>query len=278
VERTSPDVRIVSAIERKPIELDKRLPPWARRSNPIIRRHLGMYWKTILPDAMFLVKIVLIQAGLIAATLPIPFLFDLALPTITASILLLPVAIYMYAQLLLAIGYSTSLNVADEVRNDTFTLLRVTPINVKTILASKIAAAIWRQVENLGLLIIAAALFSLPILISQYASIWPLDQYPILSRLGMVLGLVVSLMRLILEPFMIGALGVMAGATLRIRSSAIVATILMTVFYFLSMNLIRFLKIPLPLHFTIEFILPVALPLLIIWGSLKLAEYSITRG
>ena len=82
VERTSPDVRIVSAIERKPIELDKRLPPWARRSNPIIRRHLGMYWKTILPDAVFLVKIVLVQAGLVAATLPIPFLFDLALPCV----------------------------------------------------------------------------------------------------------------------------------------------------------------------------------------------------
>jgi hypothetical protein len=278
VERTSPDVRIVRAIERKPIELDKRLPRWARRSNPIIRRHLGMYWKTILPDAMFLVKIVLIQAGLVAATLPIPFLFDLALPTITASILLLPVAIYMYVQVLFAIGYATAVNVADEVRHDTFTLLRVTPINVQTILASKIAAAIWRQVENLGLLIIAAALFSLPILISQYASIWPLEQYPILSRLGMVLGLVVSLVRLVLEPFMVGALGVMAGAALRVRSSAVVATSLIAFFYFLSMNLIRFLKIPWPIQFAIEFVLPVALPLLIIWGSLKLAERFITRG
>ena len=278
MERTSPDVRIVSAIERKPIELDKRLPPWARRSNPIIRRHLGMYWKTILPDAVFLVKIVLIQAGLIAATLPIPFLFDLALPTITASILLLPVAIYMYVQVLFAIGYATAVNVADEVRYDTFTLLRVTPINVQTILASKIAAAIWRQVENLGLLIIAAALFSLPILISQYASIWPLEQYPILSRLGMVLGLVVSLLRLVLEPFMVGALGVMTGAALRVRSSAVVATSIIAFFYFISMNLIRFLKIPWPIQFAIEFVLPVVLPLLIIWGSLKLAERFVTRG
>jgi hypothetical protein len=276
VERTSADVRIVSAIERKPIELDKRLPLWARRSNPIIRRHLGLYWKTILPDVSFLVKIVLIQAGLIAASLPIPFLFDLALPTITASILLLPVAIYMYVQVLFAIGYAAAVNVADEVRNDTFTLLRVTPINVQTILASKIAAAIWRQVENLGLLIIAAALFSMPILISQYASIWPLDENPILSRVGMVLGLVVSLARLILEPFMIGALGVIAGAALRVRSSAVVATAVMAFFYFMAMNLIRFLKLPWPLQFSIEFVLPVALPLLIIWGSLKLAERFIT--
>ena len=128
VERTSPDVRIVRAVEYRPVELDARLPAWARRSNPIIRRQLGLYWKTILPETGFLVKIVLAQAGLIAATLPLPFIFDLALPTITASILLFPVAVYMYIQLMFAIGYATSINMADEVRNDTFTLLRATPL------------------------------------------------------------------------------------------------------------------------------------------------------
>jgi hypothetical protein len=278
VERTSPDVRIVSSIERKPIELDKSLPGWARRSNPIIRRHLGMYWKTILPDTGFLVKVVLVQAGLIVATLPLPFLFDLALPTITASILLLPVAIFMYVQLLFAVGYAAACNVADEVRNDTFTLLRATPITLQSILASKIAAAIWRQVENLGLLIIAAALFSLPILISQYATIWPLDEHPILSRTGMVLGLIVSLLRLVLEPFMIGALGVMCGAALRVRSSAVVATSLIAFFYFITTNMLRFLKIPWPLQFLVEFVVPVAVPLLLIWASFKLAEYFLTRS
>jgi hypothetical protein len=278
VERTSPDVRIVRAIERQPIELDKRLPLWARRSNPIIRRHLGMYWKTILPETGFLVKIVAAQAVLIAATLPLPFLFDLALPTITASILLFPIAIYMYIQMMFAIGYASAVSVADEVHNDTFTLLRTTPMTLESILASKIAAAIWRQVENLTLLIVAAALFSLPILISQYATVWPLDEFPVLSRIGMVLGLVVSLVRLMLEPFMIGALGVMAGAALRVRSSAVIATLIMGLFYFLFINLIRVLPVPWPLQFAFEFVLPVALPLLLIWIALKSANYFLTRG
>jgi len=278
VERTSPDVRIVRALERQPVELDKRLPPWARRSNPIIRRHLGLYWKTILPETGFLVRIVLIQAVLIAATLPLPFLFDLALPTITASILLFPIAIYMYVQLLFAIGYASAGSMADEVRNDTFTLLRTTPLTLESILASKIAAAIWRQVENLTLLIVAAALFSLPILISQYATIWPLDEYPVLSRMGMVLGLIVSLLRLMLEPFMIGALGVMAGAALRVRSSAVVATALMGFFYFLFLNLLRFMRLPWPLQFVVEFVFPLVAPLLLIWVGLRLAKYFLTRG
>jgi hypothetical protein len=30
-------------------ELDRRLPRWARRSNPIVRRHLGGFWKASLP-------------------------------------------------------------------------------------------------------------------------------------------------------------------------------------------------------------------------------------
>jgi hypothetical protein len=278
VERTSPDVRIVRAVEYRPVELDKRLPTWARRSNPIIRRQLGLYWKTILPETGFLVKIVLVQAGLIVATLPLPFLFDLALPTITASILLFPVAIYMYIQLMLAIGYTTSVNVADEVRNDTFTLLRATPMSLQAILASKIAAAIWRQVENLSLLIIAAALFSLPILISHYATLWPLDENPVLARLGMVLGLIVSLVRLLLEPFLIGALGVMAGAALRVRSSAVIATTIMAFFYFMLLNLLRIIPMPWPLQFIVEFVLPLGLPLLLIWASLKVARYCITRA
>jgi hypothetical protein len=277
VERTSPDVRIVRAVEYRPVELDKRLPTWARRSNPIIRRQLGLYWKTILPETGFLVKIVLVQAGLIVATLPLPFLFDLALPTITASILLFPVAIYMYIQLMLAIGYTTAVNVADEVRNDTFTLLRATPMSLQAILASKIAAAIWRQVENLSLLIIAAALFSLPILISHYATLWPLDENPVLARTGMVLGLIVSLVRLLLEPFLIGALGVMAGAALRVRSSAVIATTIMAFFYFVLLNLLRFIPMPWPLQFIVEFVLPLALPLLLIWASLKVARYCIVR-
>jgi hypothetical protein len=278
VERTSPDVRIVRAVEYKPVELDKRLPLWARRSNPIIRRQLGMYWKTILPEMGFLVKIVLAQAGLIVATMPLPFLFDLALPTITASILLFPVAVYMYIQLMLAIGYTTSVNVADEMRNDTFTLLRATPMSLQAILASKIAAAIWRQVENLSLLIIAAALFSLPILISHYATLWPLDENPVLARLGMVLGLVVSLLRLFLEPFMIGAFGVMAGAALRVRSSAVIVTALMAFFYFLLLNLLRVIQMPWPLQFVVEFVLPLALPLLLIWLCFKVARFLITRA
>jgi hypothetical protein len=277
VERTSPDVRLITSIERNPVELDTRLPKWARRSNPIIRRHLGMYWKTILPEVGFLVKLVLLQTGLILLTLPLPFLFDLAVPTITAAYMLFPCAAYLYGQILLSVAYASSVSVSDETRNDTLSLLRLTPIDLNTILSSKIAAAIWRQVDNLGLLVIAAGLFSLPILISQYATLWPLEQYPVLARVAMILGLVVSLLRLALEPFMIGAVGVMAGAGLKERYPAAMTTIIITFFYFLFINLPRFLPLSWPLRLVVDLLLPVVLPLVITWGAMKMARYLLLR-
>ena len=32
---------------KRAVELDTSLPAWARRSNPIVRRQLGIYWKTL---------------------------------------------------------------------------------------------------------------------------------------------------------------------------------------------------------------------------------------
>lgn len=278
VEQAKTDISVIHLPARyKAPELDQRLPTWARRSNPIIRRQLGMYWKTILPEADVLVKLVLVQIALVALSLPWPFLFDLALPTITAALLLFPIALYLYAHILLAIGTAAALSVVDELRKETFDLVRATPISLPSILGSKIAASIWRQVENLSLLMTAVALLSMPLLISQYATQYPLDTHPLLARAAMALGLVVALVRLALEPFMIAALGQVAGATFPTRTTAIITTGFLGVFYFLLVNLARLIPLPWPLHFIVEFVLPVVLPLVITWAALRLTERLITR-
>lgn len=260
------------------LEIDQRLPLWARRSNPIIRRQLGMYWKTILPEVSVLVKLVVAQVALVALSLLWPFLFDLALPTITAALLLFPIALYLYGHILFSIGVASTLSVVDEVRKDTFDLIRASPMPLLSILASKIAASIWRQVENLGLLMMAVAVLSMPLLISQYATLYPLDQYPYLSRIAMALGLVVALVRLAIEPFMVAAIGQVAGAAFPVRSTAIITTGFLGTFYFLLINLARLIPMPWPVGFLVEFVLPVVLPLLIIWGCLQLTQRLLTRN
>lgn len=278
VEQVKTDISVIHLPARyQSPELDQRLPAWARRSNPIIRRQLGLYWKTILPEVDVLVKLAGVQIGLVALSLPWPFLFDLALPTITAALLLFPIALYLYGHILMAIGTAATLSVVDELRKDTFDLVRATPISLVSILGSKIAASIWRQVENLSLLMTAVAVLSMPLLISLYATQYPLNTHPLLSRAAMALGLIAALVRLALEPFMIAAIGQAAGAAFPMRSTAIITTGFLGAFYFLLINLVRLVALPWPLHFVVEFVLPVALPLLLTWLALRLTEHLITR-
>lgn len=278
MERARPDINCLQLPEKyRSFDPDQRLPGWARRSNPIVRRQLGMYWKTILPETDVLARLIGIQIILIVLTIPLPFLFDLALPTITAALLLMPIALYVHASLLFAIGAAAAMSVVDDVRGGTLDLVRSTPLSLISILGSKLAAAIWRQVENLSLLMIAVAVLSLPLLISQYAVLLPLDEYPLISRLAMILGLVVSVARLALEPPMIGAIGLMAGAGLPTRPAAVITTAFLGAAYFLLLNLARLIPMAWPLRFIVEFALPLALPALITYGALRLAHHLLTR-
>jgi hypothetical protein len=261
----------------QPIEIDRNLPAWARRSNPIIRRQLGMYWKTVLPEAGFVIRVLVLQIIFVVVTLPIPFLFNLAMPTITASLLLFPFALYIYGQALFSVGTNAVTAIVHEIRSDTFTLLRVTPLDLESIVASKIAASIWRQAENLSILIFAASLFSLPLLISQYATLWPMDSHPYISRVAMIIGLVVSLARLFLEPVMIATVGAMIGAAVPVRSTALLSTTFFGFFYFLLMNMSRVVQMSWPLHYLVEFVLPIAVPLLLTAGAFRLTVYFLQR-
>lgn len=277
MEQTSADIRIGRFIKVTQVELDSHLPRWARRSNPIIRQHLGMYWKTFLPELTFLRRAFVVQAVFVLLSLPLPGLVELALPAITASVLLFPFAIFLYGHILYLIGTSAARAITDELEKGRFHLLRVTPFPLESIIASKIAASIWRQVEDLGLLLTAAVLLSMPLLISQYATLWPLREYPVLSRLAIVLGLAVSMLRLALEPFMIGALGMMLGAALRNRAAGVITTVVLTGFYFILLNLLRYLQMDTAMRFFVEFALPLILPVLIIAGSFQASRYFLNR-
>ncbi|MBZ0278548.1 MAG: hypothetical protein K8I60_20540 [Anaerolineae bacterium] len=277
-ERPTPaDLKLGRIIEDYREDIDRRLPDWARRSNPIVRRHLGRYWKTILPEPAFLMKAIVIQVGLILLTFPLPFMFDLTLPAITASILLFPVALYGYAHILIGIGSAATTSIVAETRNDTITLLRTIPIPLTRILASKVAAALWRQVENLTLLLMASAILSLPMVVSHYATVLPLSEYPYISRLAMMLSLTISLVRLILEPFMVGAIGILIGAVLPNRSTAVILTTFLGALYFVAINMVRLAPLSWPLRYLVDFILPVVLPLVVIWLSFRITQYLLTR-
>src|SRR4051794_6582338 len=129
VEHTSTDLQIIRMIQRGK-DIDTGLPYWARRSHPLVRRELGMAWRTMLPELGFLRQAFIIQSILIALTLPFPFLIELALPTVTAAIILLPFAMIVYARVLVITASSGARLMTNELQNDTLNVLRTTPFTL----------------------------------------------------------------------------------------------------------------------------------------------------
>ncbi len=257
-------------------EIDGGLPAWARRSNPIVRRHLGSYWKTLTPDLNLILRLYVGQIVLILASLLLPGLFVLLMPTVTVTLVLLPFAMIIYGQILYQIGVSAATSVVKERSHQTLDLLLIIPRPALDILFSKVAAAIWRRTENLTLIILAAALISLPLILIQYDVYFSLNGQPVLMRFALIAALGAAILRVIVEPVMVGALGVMVGAAVPSRLPAIIATTALTGSYFLLINLIRLIPLSDGGRLFVEIFLPVALPLLITWGAFRAAAYFLT--
>lgn len=233
--------RLIDEInDRTPMEA---LPYWARATNPIVRRHLGLYWRTLPPEVE---PVLYLTGGWIALLLLgifVPIVTDLATTAIVVSILVIPVATFFYVRALLSIAGESAAAMSDEIRNNTMHLLMSTPMSVDQIFLGKVAASIWRKMDDLILIVQAGALFGPPLIIMHYAAIFPLRESGIVT-LGLVMGfMLVSLLRLVMEPLMFGMIGVAIGTFVPFRTTAMTASVAMVGFYFLLMIMLQQLNL-----------------------------------
>ena len=256
-----------------------RVPYWARSTNPIVRRHLGLYWRTLPPQFEPILYAIGIWAAVLFLTIPLPFMFDLTMPLIVVGVLAIPIAVLAYAHILFSIAVTASTTMAEEIRNNTISLLRTTPMSLDQIFLGKIAAAIWKRIDDIVLIALVASIFSVPILVMNYANIFPPEENPLIMQTTVVIGLIVSLVRLAIEPIMVGAIAVMIGAFTLYRSAAITSSLVITGFYFLLINLLQFVPKENQVLFKlfVDIVVPLVAPLLIIWISLRIAGYIVTR-
>lgn len=257
--------------------VDQRLPRWARRSDPIVRRHLGIYWKMLPLDLGELARLYLLTCALILLSVALPALLPLVFLLLPVSLVMLPLAFYAYGRVLLATAAFTTRVIVDEQANNTLTLLRTTPLTLPHIVFSKAAAGVWRQIEDLSLLFYAVLFLTLPVIGLQYSAYFPYEDGNLASRLALIVGLGVSLVRLVLEPFMVAALAVLLGALIPVRTTALVALGVIAFFYFLLINFPRLMPLTPAAFIVVEFIVPVALPLLIAWGALRAAVWALRQ-
>lgn len=256
-----------------------KLPYWARSTNPIVRRHLGLYWRTVPPELRPLITGFLVWAALVLIGILIPGVVELTLMVYLASIMVMPVMMIYYAHVLLTITINSAETMQEEQRNNTLQLLMATPMSLTQIFLGKVAAAIWRRMDDLVLIAQLNVVFALPLLYGHYVNIWSPADYPLVSQLLILLALLVSMLRIVLEPVMVGAIAIFVGTVTPNRSTAISASLVLSGFYLLLTNLLRGLPgiagQPVPV-FIVEFIVPVVLPVVIIFVMLRLARNAVS--
>ena len=260
------------------------LPYWARATNPIVRRHLGLYWRTLPPEFEPILHITGLWIAVLLLGIVLPFITDLATTLIVVSILVIPFGMLFYLRALLSIAANSAAAMSDEIRSNTMQLLMATPMSLDQIFLGKAAAAIWRKMDDLIMIVHGAALFGPPLIIMHYASLLPLRDSGILTYILIIAMSLVSLARLILEPVMFGIIGVGIGAFVPYRSAAMTASATTVGFYFLLMVMLQRLSLSvlqaalevesagltarlaasLSLTMLTELLLPVALPCLLI--------------
>ncbi len=258
-------------------EIDKALPRWARRSHPIARRHLGAYWKTFTPDLTALGELTLLLCVIIGVTVIIPIMFMLIVPTVTVSLVMLPIGGYLYARTLANVARFASAAVNSEQRNNTLSLLRAAPLPFREVLLSKGAASIWRYIEDLNLVVLLNLMTSIPLLLILYHALLHNIANPLIVGVVVMVALIVFTVRLFLETMMTAALGMLMGAVNNTRSAAFVSTLLLILAYFGLINAARMIPLGVGYTLLIELLIPALLPIGITLVSLRLTRWLLER-
>jgi hypothetical protein len=266
---------VIRQIIQSQYELDSHLPKWARRSHPIVRRHLGVYWRVMTPQVEPVAQWYIVQALAILLTYPLPFLFTVILPMVIVSGALLPAGLFYYVRVLYEVGSDASRSMLGEVENATLPLLIATPYPLREILLSKIAGSIWKQSESLSLLISGIVMSQMPTIVLVYLNRFPPDEYGLISQLFMVVVFAASVIRVPLEIFMTATIAHAVGVSTTGRSTAIATTLVLLGFYFVLINMPRLITMSVLPQLFVDAFLPVIVPPLITLGALWYTEREI---
>lgn len=268
----------------------ERLPFWSRSTNPIVRRHLGLYWRTLPPELQPVLRIVLVWIALLIGGVLVFDVLQVALVFLIVSFVVLPVLTLWYAHLLIEIAVRSAAMMQEERRDNTLTLLMTTPMSLEQILLGKVAAAFWRRMDDWVLIVYGVALAAPPAIYSAMSPVWQGTGSPLLVSVAVVGGLAVALLRIMLEPVMIGMIGVFVGAVVPYRNTTISLSVALGAAYVVLINLLARLPNLRPqqigrvtvapdygLVVLIDFVLPIVLPALITWGLLRVTARLLRR-
>lgn len=273
---SQPPKSLSQMIAQRDVVIDQNLPAWARRSNPIVRRELGDNWKRLFPNLSLMARLIALQIGMVLV-LPLGFLMTLTLPVAVLSIALTPALLFIYGRLVVVVINSGAESMVNANVNYTLDLLRVSTLPIETVILGKIAASIWRGMDDLDLALMGVSVFSLPLMAIYYLGGLRPEEVLIGHRVMVSMGMIVIPLRLMLEPFMIGAVAVAAGTVINSRAGAVISTAALVVFYYLLLTIPAFALLDWGTRVILELVLPVIVPLIISLAAIQLVRGTIAR-
>lgn len=258
------------------VSLDKSLPLWARRSNPIIRRQLGSHWRVFPPELRpILTWVGYYTAFLIISLTGADLIFIFFIPFALVSAVVFPAMLYLYIRTLGQVIADSATAMVMEYSNDSLTLLRTTPFSTMEIVLSKISGTVWRRMDDIQDITTYTRTMGGLVILGSYIVLFSPANYPQVAQVLSLPMLIASLVRVPLELVMVASIATLLGAYTKSRHSTIIATTIFTFFYFLLLTLLRFLGWHWTVQWVIDAMMPVLLPIGIIAGALKLTEKAI---
>jgi hypothetical protein len=249
-------------------DIDQKFPRWAKRSNPIVRRQLGPHWRVFPPELAPIATWLTINTVIILATIQFPLLFlGIMIALMLAAVAFVPILL-LYGRTLIDIMRDATHSMAQEYENDTINVLRTTPYSAHEIVLSKVAASIWRRMDELVDLIAYTLTLGVSIIVTLQLNLYSPEEMPYVAQIMSLILMVISVVRLPLEMFMVASIGVMLGSTVRSRHSAFMSGLVLLFFYFLLLNFMRFIPMGWPARLFVEGVLPIGLAIAVSYGCI----------
>lgn len=262
--------------EQDEARVDAQLPPWARRTNPIVRRELGMNWKRLFPDVGLMAKLVLVQAALVTVVPP-GFLMTMILPVAVMSAVVAPALVFLYGRVLVTVLNATAAAMVHAFTHHTLDLLRITHVSTDDIILGKIAASLWRRMDDMDMVLLGVSTLSLPFLAIYHFSGLQLMEIALHHRLMVAIGLLTVPPRFVLEPLMFGAVAVAAGTLLPSRSAAVSAAAAFAVFYYAVAITLLYIPMTFVTYLIFGALMPLLVPLFMTWIGVKVARWRVNH-
>jgi ABC-type transport system involved in multi-copper enzyme maturation permease subunit len=251
--------------------IDMFFPTWARRKNPLVARELGEYWRVFLPEIRPILICIAVYTVILIATILVPFLYVIPVIPSLVSGFIFPAMIVYYGQSLMLILQDTSKSIAREYEHNTIDVLRATPYTTEEIILSKVSAGVWRRMDTMSFLLLYTAALGMPIIITVYLNMFSPEIYSIIPHGMSLVALIAYLVRIPLEFIMVSAVGVWVGVMVRTRQNAMTASMVVMLFYFIFLNMLRFIEAGWLLRLTLDAFVPLILPVIISWFCIKQA-------